>query len=212
MIIRLLFVLSALIPAAALAEAAPDVNLAAPASPESPPAPTGIAPAASDSVAVAADAEARRLLRDLPPEVLDKLSAVELVEVLKQREVTKRQQLNTGEPPAVAIVVPLAFFLMSLGIVALILRFRSRRDEKLHATMQKMIEKGVEIPPALIFPPVSKDGDLRKGLILSGLGLATANALFVLGPPGSWSLGLIPLFAGLGYLAVFRFAQRRTES
>lgn len=179
------------------------------------PAPVQIAaPGPSSSAEVRADDEpssGRKSLRDLSPEVLAKLTPEQLVEVLAQREITKRDAVKAA-PPAVATIVPIAFFITIVGVAALILLFRFRKHEKLHETMQKMIEKGVEIPPSLILPPVTKDADLRKGLVLSGLGLAAGNALLVMGPQGSWAIGLIPLFPGLGYLAVARLARTRMDS
>ncbi len=73
-----------------------------------------------------------------------------------------------------------------------------------------MIEKGSDIPPELFAPPISAHSDLRRGLVLVGVGL---SLLILIGmvegfSDGSWAVGLIPTFIGAAYLIVWRFSQR----
>ena len=101
----------------------------------------------------------------------------------------------------VEIVVPLALFLTILLVVIATLALQYRKHAQTQETLRLMIEKGAEIPPELLTPPVSQYGDLRRGLILVGAGLALSIVIgFMNGfGSGSWTLGLIPLFIGAGY-------------
>ena len=70
---------------------------------------------------------------------------------------------------------------------------------KIHLkTVYKLAEKGVPIPSELLTGPVETRTDLRRGLVLFFVGLALA--IFLLEVSAPWSIGLIPMFAGLGYL------------
>ncbi len=79
------------------------------------------------------------------------------------------------------ILVPIALFAI-VPIIVLIVSLNGRkRAADLQETVQKAIEKGVELTPdtikALGVKPKSPDGDLRTGVIL----LAVAAAFIVLG-------------------------------
>ncbi len=110
----------------------------------------------------------------------------------------------------VEIVVPLALFLTILLVVIATLVLRYRKHAQTQETLRLMIEKGAEIPPELLTPPVSQYGDLRRGLILVGAGLSLSIAIGLMRGfgAGSWALGLIPLFIGAGYLIVWRYSQQ----
>jgi len=168
-------------------------------------------------------------LEDLPREILDKLDAEQIADILAAREATKQiaEILATGEEGKtllgnfggegadllVAQLVPLAFFLtILLGLTAtLVLRYR--KHAQLQETLRLMIEKGADIPPELIAPPVPPYGDLRRGVVLIGAGLSLAILVgLVWGfASGAWAVGLIPAFIGAGYLFVWRLS-RRAES
>src|SRR5262245_10961375 len=81
-------------------------------------------------------------LDDVPPDVRDKLSAEQLHELLMARE-EKGQ-----ETPAVAIVVPVAFFLITFAIVVAALYASHRKDRHRHESLRLALERGVDVPPA----------------------------------------------------------------
>jgi hypothetical protein len=154
-------------------------------------------------------------LEDLPPEVLEKLDAEQIADILAAREETKVVEAVFEKSPTdlVAILVPLGFFLaILLGLIAtLVLRYR--KHARLQETLRLMIEKGADIPPELIAPPVPPYGDLRRGVILIGAGLSLVILVgLVWGfASGAWAVGLIPAFIGAGYLFIWRLS-RRAES
>jgi hypothetical protein len=110
----------------------------------------------------------------------------------------------------VQILVPLGFFLtILLGLTATLL-LRYRKHAQLQETLRLMIEKGADIPPELIAPPVAPYGDLRRGVVLVGAGLSLVILVgLVWGfASGAWAVGLIPAFIGAGYLFIWRLSQR----
>jgi hypothetical protein len=154
-------------------------------------------------------------LADLPPEVLEKLDPEQIADILAAREETKVVEavFEGGPTDLVAILVPLGFFLVILLCLTATLLFRYRKHGQLQETLRLMIDKGAEIPPELIAPPDPPYRDLRRGVILVGVGLAVA-IFFGLEEGftgGEWALGLIPGFIGAGYLLIWRIS-RRTES
>ncbi|HWX21529.1 MAG TPA: DUF6249 domain-containing protein [Candidatus Binatia bacterium] len=102
-----------------------------------------------------------------------------------------------------------------LGIVALVLTFRYRRQKVAHETMRLMIEKGLPVPPEMINPPPPikpPRSDLRRGLIWLGLGFGLALSSLKLAGEGFWTLGLIPVFIGVAYLICWRVTLLREKS
>ena len=159
------------------------------------------------------------LKRGFPPTVVQKLTDDELYSLLqktktdidapsKDRKHTATPQSKIGKS-VVAVVVPTVFFLCILAAVIGVLFFRARRDRQLQVTLRAMVEKGAEIPPELIAPPVKKGNDRRKGILLltAGLGFSLCMALIAIGDPEALngaSVGLIPVLLGIGYLIVAR--------
>lgn len=130
-----------------------------------------------------------------------KLSADQLHDVL-------RHQHAPPEPPAVAMIAVVGFFLAStlmvLGVLFAVYRIYRQRSE----TLRVMVEKGVPIPPELIAPKPRPGADIRRGLVLSGLGLGLGVFLFAVADThGLWTLGLVPLLMGVGYLVAARLTK-----
>lgn len=144
---------------------------------------------------------------DLDPAVADKLSAEQIVDILREREVTERER--AGAPRVEAVAVPVAVFGFTALVIFVIVFFRFRGERVRHETLRAMVEKGAEIPPELLVPPVAakKHADLRRGLVLLGAGLGLIGFLLVSGDPdmprGVWGVGLIPTLIGAGYLLVW---------
>jgi hypothetical protein len=97
-------------------------------------------------------------------ELADKLPPEQAAAYLKSRAAWS----TTGET-----LQCLAALALPIGIVAIVLTFRHRRQKLAHETMRLMIEKGLPVPPELINPPPPvkpPKNDLRRGLIWLALG------------------------------------------
>jgi hypothetical protein len=110
--------------------------------------------------------------------------------------------------PIVAICM-LAVFGAPVLIVALAGMFVFSATRQRHRTIRMMIEKGQPIPAELLMPPtraLRQRSDIRRGVILLMIG--TGVIIFfgaVAGwEHGVWTLGLIPLLIGAGYLLVWK--------
>jgi len=149
---------------------------------------------------------------ELTPEILEMLDPDSLAEILLTR--AEGGIFDPGVERSVIqqveIVVPLAFFFTILLVVISTLVLRYRRHAQTQETLRLMIEKGAEIPPELLTPPVSQYGDLRRGLILIGVGLSLSILIGLSEGfgSGSWAVGLVPTFIGAAYLIVWRYSQR----
>ena len=115
---------------------------------------------------------------------------------------------DKNDPPAVATVAVAGFFISVivciLGVLYAVYRIYRQRSE----TLRLMVEKGVPIPPELLIPPARPTNDLRRGLLLIGFGLGLGVFLFaVADKPGMWTLGLVPLLLGAGYVIAARVAK-----
>jgi hypothetical protein len=113
-----------------------------------------------------------------------------------------------------AMVVPLVgiVFLTIFGapvlIVAVILYFGFSKSRMQHRTIRMMVEKGQAVPAELLAPPapaLRQRSDMRRGVVLTMVGIGVLVWLGAVNDweGGIWSLGLIPLLIGVGYLIVW---------
>lgn len=100
-----------------------------------------------------------------------------------------------------------AFIVLSLcgAIVAIVwlgLRHRREQAAMTHKTAVELAQRGLSMPPQLLTGTgVSRlYSDLRTGLVLMGLGVGAIVFALTLPHHPAWGLGLIPLFAGKGYI------------
>ena len=150
------------------------------------------------------------------PELVQRLTNEQVFELLERKLDVDRRR---SDPPWIAGVVPVAFFAFVLLVVWFALQHRGRQEAKRHETIRAMIDKGLEIPRELLAPPRAREPespvlrDLRRGLLLicTGLGLSACFGMI-----GIWNqealrgtaIGLVPLFIGLGYVAVSKLARK----
>jgi hypothetical protein len=134
----------------------------------------------------------------LPKEVLDRLTPEQVLELEKSR----REHSQIEE-----VVIPLAAFVMVVGIIALGVTQRLKRARILHETIRIMIEKGQPIPPELLQPQEPRRGprsDLRRGLVFIGIGIALLFMFFGHGDGMLRWVGLIPLLMGVAFLITWK--------
>ena len=154
--------------------------------------------------------------------LLDKLSPEQLHQYLMQKEHLEYKRRNSIDwegfilPP---IIVGTVFFTPVL-IVGCLMYFSYREKKLVHATIAKMVEKGMEIPPHLLLNQKKKkesspNADLKKALILMSVGLGVSLFLFYLPDAreeGAWSIGIIPFLIGLGYLTFWKLDKPQREA
>ncbi len=120
-------------------------------------------------------------------------------------------------PGMVGLIVAITMFTVfgaPVLIVAVILYFSMSKSRQLHKTVRMMVEKGQEVPAALLAaPPVAQRqrSDMRRGvvLVMVGLGIMLFFAAVNEWEGGAWSIGLIPFFIGLGYLLVWKLDTKK---
>jgi hypothetical protein len=114
--------------------------------------------------------------------------------------------------PIVAITL-LTVFGAPVLIVGLILYFSFSRQRALHRTVRMMVEKGQPVPEALLNPPPAQRqrSDLRRGVVLTMIGIGVTAFLGAASEweGGAWTLGLIPLLIGTGYLLVWKLDTKK---
>ena len=126
-----------------------------------------------------------------------------------------------GLEDVLGVFTGLVTVVMSLGIAFWSIYWGHQKKRLQYQERQLMIEKGMPPPPVL--PEEQKrftpDDALRRGLVLLFLGAGFALGYVVLSQPGvngppAWLAGFagsIVGFLGLGYLAYFFIARRRSE-
>ena len=95
-----------------------------------------------------------------------------------------------------------------IALLAMVLWYKSRKTRLAHETAIKFAEKGQPVPPELFANNAEPFSDLRRGLVLLGLGLGLSMFMYQLDAP--WSLGMIPAFMGIGYLVVWKLEDGRS--
>lgn len=89
-----------------------------------------------------------------------------------------------------------------IAIIGLILWYKSRKTRLIHETAIKLAEKGQPVPSELFIGVEEPASDLRRGVVLVALGLGLGVFMAQIDKP--WSVGLIPLFMGVGYILVWK--------
>jgi hypothetical protein len=167
-------------------------------------------PAASASAAPAHGRHASSDLDDeLPPDVREKLTPEQLHDIMLER--SKRPPPAPHSKSSVEIVVPVALFAMIIGIVGIALYAGYRRERQRHETLRLAIEKGADIPMALLATAPAPRSDLRRGLLLLSAGVGLGILIFATNSGhGAWTAALIPTFLGVAYLVMYRFEQSKS--
>jgi len=113
----------------------------------------------------------------------------------------------------IVVVTMLAVFGAPVLIVAVIMYFGFSKTRALHRTVRLIVEKGQEVPAALLNPPPAQRqrSDLRRGvlLLMVGLGLVIFFGVIADWDSGVWTLGMIPALIGAGYLLVWKLEGRK---
>ena len=113
----------------------------------------------------------------------------------------------------IVVVATLAVFGAPVLIVAVIMYYGFSKTRALHRTVRLMVEKGQEVPAALLNPPPAQRqrSDMRRGvlLLMVGVGLMIFFGMVADWDSGVWTLGMIPALIGAGYLLVWKLEGRK---
>ena len=135
----------------------------------------------------------------------------------KVRKEIKVEIDNDGSAP-VEIIVPVAFFMTFPACMFLFFLFKYRSTREKQITLRAMVENGAQIPPEMFMdgkrPLNPIDRDRKNGIIytLGSLGVIAFLLILKTGQPGLWSIGLIPLLTGVGYLINWKMAEAKNEN
>jgi len=153
---------------------------------------------------------------NLSSEVVKKLDSKEIVEIIKFREKLvhdKEMATKFAVDPSKMIgnfipLMPIIIFTFILLVLTIPFYFNYKKTKGRQLIINNLIEKGQEIPQELLFPQVKTSrSDLQKGITLISFGLSICIVLLSIKIPVNlnlWTLGLIPLFIGIGYLVSFK--------
>ncbi len=156
-------------------------------------------------VPVNADDQTIRLEIDVPQHVTDKLGPEELNKLLRS---AMHRRSNNAFNDLEDILVPAIVFTALVLIVFITLYLPFRKYKELQETVRQMSQQKLEIPEAILTalqaPRVPTAwSDLRKGLLLSALGIGTSVIILFVNPDviedGTWGVGLLPLAIGGAY-------------
>jgi len=153
---------------------------------------------------------------NLSGEVVKKLDSKDIVEIVKYKEKLVQDRLTAEKfavDPSKMIgkiipIMPIVFFTFILLVLTIPFYFNFKKTKGRQLIINNLIEKGQEIPKELIVPAKRNvRTDFHKGIILISFGLGISVVLLSIKIPVNfnlWTLGLIPLFIGLGYLISFK--------
>lgn len=112
------------------------------------------------------------------------------------------------EVPTIAFVIPIAFFLFVLMIIGISQYYGHKKARMQTELYMEYLKQGKEVPDKLIVRQKDGSSNLKRGVILISVGVGVCIFLFA-DAPGStdWTLGIIPLLIGVGYLVVYKLSK-----
>jgi hypothetical protein len=112
------------------------------------------------------------------------------------------------EIPTIAFVIPIAFFLFVLMIIGISQYFGHKKARLQTELYMEFLKQGKEIPDKLMIRQKDISSNLKRGVILISVGVGVCIFLFADAPGGTdWTLGIIPLLIGVGYLVVYKLSK-----
>jgi hypothetical protein len=116
---------------------------------------------------------------------------------------------------ALELLIPISMFLAIVLVVWIVVAFRFKTQQNIQATYRAAIERGQELTPELLDrlgESRPKNRDLRRGIVLVGLGLGLAVFGLALGEEDAVrpliAVGALPLLVGVAYLGLWKFTAK----
>ena len=100
------------------------------------------------------------------------------------------------------VAIPLVFAAVIIWIAGVNKR---KHDQMLADLYAKALEQGRELPPELLSSGKKKNESLKTGIILIAIGIGISLFMYFVSPENGFrraAAGLVPLFAGVGLVAV----------
>ncbi len=137
----------------------------------------------------------------LSDKAIEKLSADQIVKIYSSQQ-RHRFLLGSSSNETKQVAVPVVMFISIAAVISLALFLRYKKSQSLHNIIYKSLETGTNIPLELLAKTESgkRISDFKKGIILTAGGLGLILVLYI--ENKMWSVGLIPLFVGIGFLIV----------
>lgn len=110
-----------------------------------------------------------------------------------------------------AVIVALAVLGAPVLIVYFVLRHRRQVTAMKLKAATDFTERGAAVPFDLLLEKPrrrSGDDDLRIGMVLTCIGIGAVLFAFTLKEHQLWGIGLLPLFAGIGFLITWKLSHR----
>jgi len=120
------------------------------------------------------------------------------------------------EESVMALSIPIISIILGIGVAFWAIYWDYRTKQLKYRERELMIEKGLTPPPMLPEKmPMTREGCLRRGIILLFLGIGLGIACFILlrtWEPFAWVCGVggtIVGFLGIGFLVYYAVARKR---
>ena len=104
----------------------------------------------------------------------------------------------------------MVFMLAPVVIVFLTLKHRRLITEMKLKTMLDLAQRGAPVPIEFLAEKPRKAGivDLRLGMLFACTGVGLIVFMFTIPDRTAWGVGLIPLFAGIGFLVTWTIGRK----
>ena len=154
---------------------------------------------------------------NLSGDIINKLDNKDIVEIIKYREKLAQEKelanakmnlsAQEGDYSDFVLLILIGVFILSLFVIPYYFNLKKAKGRQ--QIILNLIEKDKDIPDNLFAnpqkPQKSTASDLRKGIILIAFGLSIGIIIFVLRIQSNfWTIGLIPVFIGIGYIISFK--------
>lgn len=113
------------------------------------------------------------------------------------------------------LLIPISMFLAIVLVVWIVVAFRFKTQQNIQTTYRAAIERGQELTPELLDrlgDSRPKHRDLRRGIVLIGLGLGLAVFGVALGEEDAVrpliAVGALPFLVGVAYLGLWKFTAK----
>ncbi len=133
--------------------------------------------------------------------VYSKLSADQIFELEKKKLNVQDDAMEPENNPK-TLLIPIAAFGMIVLVIFIVFYFAYKTKYSRHQLLIKFAELGKDLPKEIFLGSPKKKSNLNTGIILTGTGVGLVVCLGLSLHGRLWSIGLILIFIGIGYLII----------